>query len=229
MEKQSTNGLKMAMNAVLERSISYWIKKTKVPQELWNLIIKHANDQSVAIDLGCAGGRLCKALMPNVLKVFAIDKCKKILDQTSQLNPEITFLCGDFGKQSTWKKLNKKFDLIVSDCAIRKDYVDLDTLANICNSYLTDRGVVIFRMQALQDMSNIFPAHVRRSLFYNEHEIQNSFKNFELNIDVEFFVQKFSTNKYLAEYLKLINIAEKPESSLLNLSRQYYIVEAQKK
>lgn len=219
----------MATNLVLERSLSYWLKKKKVPQELWGLISKHLNNNKIILDLGCAGARLCRGLEPHCAKVFAIDKSKELLENAAQLNPNISFTCGDFGQQKTWKKLNQKFDLIVSDCAIRKDYVDLYSLADLCHFYLKENGFVIFRMQALQDMSNIFPAHMRKAIFYNEQEIQNSFKNFDLKINLEFYVQKFSTNKYLAEYLKMINIDDKPEASLLNLSRQYYLIEAQKK
>ena len=219
----------MAANLVLERSLSYWLKKKKVPQGLWELLKQSFNPSGTALDLGCAGGRLCKSLVPYFEKVFAIDRSKNLLKNISPLCPEIAFVHGDFGLQKTWKKINQKINLITSDCAVRKDYVDLKTLADLCFENLENSGFVIFRMQGIQDMSNIFAAHVRRSLFYNEQEIKSAFEKFELKIHLECYVQKFSTNNYLKEYLKMININDTPENSLLNLPRHYFIVEARKK
>lgn len=219
----------MAANLVLERSVSYWLKKQKVPQGLWSLLESQFDPNKIVIDLGCAGGRLCKAIAPHFQKTFAIDKDETLIEAASAASDKIDFICGDFGIEKTWKKIGTKFDLIVSDCAIRKDYIEISTLADLCLRYLKPKGSVIFRLQAIQDMSNIFPAHIRRSLFYNEKEIESAFSQFDLKINLEFFVQKFSTNKYLSEYLKLINIQDEPEASLLNLSRQYFIMEAIKK
>lgn len=219
----------MTANLVLERSVSYWLKKQKVPQSLWDIMCPYFNAKNTVVDLGCAGGRVCKALKPYFKKTFAIDKDQNILNTVSDIEQGIKFICGDFGFESTWKKTNTKFDLIVSDCAIRKDYVDIFKLSDLCKKYLNPNGCVILRMQALQDMSNIFPAHIRRNLFYNEKEIESAFIDFDLKLNLDFFVQKFSSNKYLSDYLSMINIQDKPERSLVNLSRQYYVIEAKKK
>jgi SAM-dependent methyltransferase len=203
----------------------YWLRKSKIPTKLWQIIQKNFDPGAIALDLGCAGGRLSKAIKPYFKKCFAIDKSESLLKIAKVNNPEIFYFVGDFGDEKTWLKLGEKFDVIVSDCAVRKDYVEINNLIDICKKNLNKDGRIILRIQCFGDLMDLLDENLSKSLFYNEEEICFAFKNTNFKIFQDFYTQNFSTKEYLLNYLSLINIKafHLPKN---RVKRKYLIVEA---
>jgi 2-polyprenyl-3-methyl-5-hydroxy-6-metoxy-1,4-benzoquinol methylase len=220
MEESTTNGLNIEEQ--------YWLKKTKVPNILQEAIKKHQNKKLIAIDLGCAGGRLTKYIEPLFKKVYGIDLCKSLIEKASASNTSIDFVCGDFGDPDLWGRINESFDVIVSDCAIRKDYVDLNYVADIFINRLSPNGSAILRIQEKSDLSNLLDLKTREKIFFSKQEILKYFSKFEVEIKEENYKQKFSNTKYIEEYLKKINIKKENKNYQLKANRSYILVIAKK-
>lgn len=220
MEKSTTNGL--------SPNEQYWLKKYKVPNILRQEIDKHQNKESVAIDLGCAGGRLTKYIEPLFKKVYGIDLCRNLIEKASESNSSINFVSGDFGDPVSWNKINESFDVIVSDCAIRKDYVDLKCLTEVFIDNLKPNGSVVLRIQEQDDLNNLLNLKIREKIFFSKKEIYKYFSKFEIEIKEENYKQKFSNTKYIDNYLKKININKENKNYQLKANRSYILVIAKK-
>jgi 2-polyprenyl-3-methyl-5-hydroxy-6-metoxy-1,4-benzoquinol methylase len=216
MEKSTTNGL--------SPNEQYWLKKYKVPNILRQEIDKHQNKQSVAIDLGCAGGRLTKYIEPLFKKVYGIDLWESLIEKASESNSSINFVSGDFGDPVSWNKINKSFDVIVSDCAIRKDYVNLSHLSDIFINRLKKGGLAILRIQEKSDLNNLLDLKIREKIFFSKQEIFKYFSKFEIEIKEENYKQNFSNTKYIENYLKKINIKKENKNYQLKANRSYILV-----
>lgn len=208
---------------------NYWFNKTKVPKILWNHLKNFFNDQKIAIDLGCAGGRLAKSLEPHFKHCFAVDKSEDLIKKANLNNSKIFYFNGDFGVDKTWRIMNQSFDLITSDCAIRKDYVLIDKLISICNNYLKDNGHIVFRLQSNNDLRNILQKEIRNKFFYSKNEIISAFNEFKIEFFCENYLQRFSSKEYLESYFKLIDIKENFEFLNQKIYREYFLVSAKKK
>jgi len=207
-----------------EQNDDYWIKKNNVPRSLYQAIKPYFDKELVALDLGCAGARLSRSMRNHFKLIYAVDKSYSLITKSSLINPDINFICGDFGDQRTWKLMNQKFDLIVSDCAIRKDYVSLKILLDLCRDNLNKDGRIILRIQGINDLGNILNKDYRSTIFYSEKELKELafiFQNKE--VQTESYTQKFSNERYLADFLRKIDIHQDISESL-NVIRQYYLV-----
>jgi len=187
----------------------HWTNKSNIPTRLDNLLSPYKDQNLTLLDLGCGAGRFKNHFQ----KIKGIDKSFQSND----------IVQGDFQNENTWKLLNEKFDIIVSNCAIRKDYCpNLKKVVKLCLQYLKPNGVIIFRIQAYEDLSNIIPNDIRKNIFYNKLEIEKVFPNTKLQIDK--YVQKFSSEKYIKEFLRKILINYNGRVSNLYVNRYYYLV-----
>ena len=181
-----------------EQNDDYWIKKNNVPRSLYKAIKVYFDKDLISLDLGCAGARLSRSMKNHFKLIYAVDKSESLVKKSSLINPEINFVCGDFGDQRTWKLMNQRFDLIVSDCAIRKDYVDLKKLLALCRDNLNKDGRIILRIQGVNDLGNILSKDYRSTIFYSEKELKELAGIFKkVEIQTESYTQKFSNEKYL--------------------------------
>ena len=207
-----------------QQNDDYWIKKNNVPRSLYQAIKPYFDKNLISLDLGCAGARLSRSMRNHFKLICAVDRSESLITKSSLINPDINFICVDFGDLRTWKLMNQKFDLIVSDCAIRKDYVNLKYLLGLCRDNLNKDGRIILRIQGINDLGNILNKDYRSTIFYSEKELKeltSLFKNAE--IQIESYVQKFSNEQYLQDFLRKIDIYQE-FSDNTNAVRQYYLV-----
>lgn len=209
-----------------EQNDDYWIKKNNVPRSLYKAIKAYFNKDLVALDLGCAGARLSRSMRSHFKLIYAVDKSESLITRSSLINPDINFICGDFGDIRTWKLMNQKFDLIVSDCAVRKDYIDLKILLDLCRDNLNKDGRIILRVQGVNDLGNILNKDYRSTIFYSEKELKELTSTFEdTEIQTESYTQKFSNEQYLSDFLRKIDIDPSQDiSDKTSAVRQYHLI-----
>ena len=207
-----------------EQNDDYWIKKNNVPRSLYQAIKPYFDKDLAVLDLGCAGARLSRSMRNHFKLIYAIDKSESLITRSSLINPDINFICGDFGDPRTWKLMNQRFDLIVSDCAVRKDYVDLKILLDRCRDNLNKDGKIILRIQGINDLGNILNKDYRSTIFYSEKELKELTSIFkDAKIQTESYTQKFSNEQYLQDFLRKIDI-DQDYSDNINVIRQYYLI-----
>ena len=212
------------MQSVFDQHSKYWLKKSNIPSSMEPELAPYLNKGLKVLDLGCGGGRLAKSLLPYFQSVSGLDGSQELVTQASQENPNISFICGNFQSPSAWKNLGV-FDMIISNCALRKDYCgDPANVFSLCKQHL--KSVLILRIQGVNDLSTVLPLELRNNLFYNEQEIYQALKGFDVKIKHENYHQKFSNESYFRKFLERINIPFKGAVKDLNPIRQYYIVKA---
>lgn len=208
---------------VFSAHADYWLKKQGVPSSLLSVINPYVDLNLTVLDMGCGGGRIAASLIPNFRSVYGVD-VSDLIHKTASKNPEIHFVCGDFLCPKTWKSFGVRFDLIISNCAIRKT-AELEQLSGLCFQYLNPGGGIAFRIQGINDLAEILPASMRQSTLYNQEEIREGFSIFSnLSIVVEQYHQRFSSEEYLRNFLKKIDIPFDGPINRLTPTRHYYIV-----
>ena len=189
--------------------IEYWSSKSKIPAVLWDLIIPYFDQNLKVLDLGCAAGRLVGGISNHFSQAGGIDLSQELIDAARLRFPQVSFCCGDY---HSWD-MEFDPDLLVSDCAIRKDYTDLEKLVK--------GRKFVFRIQGDQDLSEILSKEKRQSLFFSLQEL--SILKFR-KVQEEKYKQKFSSVGYLQQYLSNINIPLSVNQKYLKLSRHYVVV-----
>lgn len=205
-------------------NIGFWLKKQGLPSSLVRPFAKTQHRGHV-LDLGCGGGRLAKSIESFCDKVTAVDKCAELIEhlQNNQNSRStIDFVHGDIQLFSTWKELTYsygEFDLIISNCAIRKDYCSLAFVTNLAKMFLKQGGRLILRIQGQEDLKDLLSEDLRSRLFYSGEEIR-----FYLgNCEVDSFMQKYSSPEYVRKSLKMINIDYDGPITKTNYYRHYYV------
>jgi trans-aconitate methyltransferase len=177
------------------------------------------------LDLGCGGGRIAACFDDAI--VHGLDNSKHLLQEARQKNPQINFICGDFQSPEVWQQI-PPLDLIISNCAIRKDYCpNLADVMRLCHSKLSPNGTLLLRIESVFDMSEVLPKHLRESLFYSNEELIECLKMFKIDIKEEAFRQKFSSVEYMKKFLERIQL-DSINIKCLNPTRRYLIVHAEK-
>ena len=181
------------------------------------------------MDLGCAGGRIAQYLSAHFPQVYAIDRDHQLLEAAAAKSPEIRFVCGDFLLPETWSLMAVSFDLIVANCALRKDYCDIDHIAGFCHQYLNPGGAIIIRVQAFKDLQHLIPWERRSRLFYQKDELREAFSQFRLvGLAEEHYLQKFSTVEYISQFLERTNLPPCDCVDRLEHARCYHLFVATK-
>lgn len=207
---------------IFNQHVQFWLKKNGVPSSMVNIIEEFSGQNLSVLDLGCGGGRLAKALKPAFGRVCGLDRSDVLLEHARAENPDIEFVLGDYQEENVWDQLGT-FDLIVSNCAIRKDYCrDLSFLAYQCRKHLAVGGNVLHRVQVLDDLSSILPLRIRKKLFFSEDEVLDTFGAAEDSF-LDSFRQRFSSEAYLRECLVKIGINYDGPINNLNPFRYYTV------
>lgn len=194
-----------------------WLKKQGIPTGLLSAI-NEVEPRNSALDLGCGGGRIAAELIATYGTVCGIDLDRSLILKAANKHPRIQFICGDFSDVCVWEPLGQ-FDLIICNCAIRKDYCpDLRLLSQHC---LQHGGTIAFRIQGVEDLATVLPETLRRNIFFSKDELQDAFPGF--TIIEEKFHQRFSTEEYFHTFLDRINIPFRGRVDLRPL-RHYYIL-----
>lgn len=210
-------------------NISFWMKKQGLPSSLVRHITALKKLGHV-LDLGCGGGRLAKSIESICDKVTAVDNCEKLISSLRDNQEDrstIDFVYGDFQKIETWQKLTGAyghFDVIISNCSIRKDYCSLWRTIGLCKLFLKPSGRIIARIQGLEDLKYLLPESTRSQLFYSGEEIKMHLGTCE----VDSFMQKYSTPEYVRESLQKINIDYVGPITNTSYCRHYYVVNWEK-
>jgi len=202
---------------------AYWTNKSGMPSALVEWLPPTSGLQ--ILDLGCGGGRIA-ACFENAT-VHGLDNSKHLLQEARQKNPKINFICGDFQSPEVWHQI-PSLDLIISNCAIRKDYCpNLVDVMRLCHSKLSQNGTLLLRIESVFDMSEVLPKYLRESLFYSKEELVECLKMFKIDIKEEAFRQKFSSVEYMKKFLERIQL-DSVNIKCLNPTRRYLIVRAEK-
>jgi predicted TPR repeat methyltransferase len=216
------------LESVFDQEADYWVGKSEkgLPNKLKSAIDPHRGKNLRVLDLGCGGGRLTASLIPD-FQVHGLDYSADLIKRATEENPQATFSCGNFQIPDSWQGL-AEFDIIISNCAIRKDYCsNLSRVAKLCKEHLAKDGKLILRVQAFEDLESILPAGLRQALFYNEREVKQHLSIFgKIKIDHETYKQRFSSEEYLRKFLARINIKYGGSIKDLNPQRHYYIVKS---
>ena len=202
----------------------YWTNKSGIPSAL----VKHIPNLSglQILDLGCAGGRLASSLV-GAAQVYGLDYSAELLKEAQQNFPKIKFIYGDFQSRQSWDMI-PALDLIISNCAIRKDYCpDFQAVAQHCFDKLKIGGNLVLRIESDSDLSDIYPKSIRDTLFYSKSDLLNHLKMFKTSIQDEVFRQKFSSVKYAEQFLVRTQLPS-AKITTLNITRRYYVIRAEK-
>lgn len=210
---------------VFDENKEYWAKKSTIPAALAEIIPDEPDLQ--ILDLGCGGGRIALFLSNKAKAIYGMDYSKELLLEAKKINCKLQPICADFSSKGAWQSL-PQLDLIVSNCAIRKDYCpDLKLITSSCYDRLKNGGKIALRVQSDKDLSEILSSDVR-SLFYSKKEIEDNLRQFKnVSIKEESYKQRFSSIDYLNQFLKRIQLPE-VTTSKLSLFRRYLIISAEK-
>ena len=212
------------LKTTFDKHKEYWINKSGVPSALVDHLPNLFGLQ--ILDLGCAGGRLASSLF-GAEQVYGMDYSFELLEEAQRKFPYVQFVCGDFQSPATWSQI-PYLDLIVSNCAIRKDYCpDFESVAQFCFEKLNSNGRLVLRVESESDLSDIYPKSVRDKLFYSKKDLLNNLSMFKTKIHEEVFKQKFSSAEYLNKFLERTQLP-KGIITTLNQTRRYYIIIAEK-
>lgn len=204
------------MTNVFAENSDYWTYKDGIPSILQGYV-EVLEKRSSALDLGCGGGRLARGLLKYFDSVTGIDCCHDLIKAASELNPEIRYVAGHFNYHKTWIALGL-FDLIISNCAIRKDYCNIKDVIKFTLSHLNPGGVLLLRIQSYNDLATVLPAKNRTMLYAKEELIQFGY------VQSEIFRQNFSSSSYLKESIAKINMSTDNMLYDLRPIRQYYVL-----
>ena len=211
------------MTSIFDQHKAYWTNKSGMPSSL----VEYVTDTSglQILDLGCGGGRLAASFTNST--VYGLDNSAELLREAQQKHPNIKFVCGDFQSPEAWRQI-PSLDMIVSNCAIRKDYCPhLADVMRICFDKLVPGGIMLLRIQSVSDLSEVLPKSTRELLFYSNDELSDCLKSFKWNVKEEAFRQKFSSVEYLKTFLKRTQL-ESEDIKCVNPTRRYNIVYAEK-
>jgi trans-aconitate methyltransferase len=191
-----------------DREAEYWMSKRGIPTALEPAIRPWLDRGLSALDLGCGGGRLAVAIAPQMGRVVGVDAAAELLQQAATAHPSIHFVRGDCLLDATWNALGGPFDLIASNCSIRRDYTpDLHRLAQLCHAHLAPGGGIALRIQGDQDLASLLPQSVRSALLYSKDEVARAFAGFaDLAIATDEYRQRFSGEAYLRTFLARIGL-----------------------
>jgi len=219
---------------VYDANKDYWLKKTKISTRFREMIEAAVSPDSHVLDLGCGGGKLGRFLLPRVAAVTSIDYSEQLVEAAKKALPEIGFVCGDVNDALTWEGINK-IDVAISDVAIRKDGCRLERFLPLLLEKLKEPATLVFRIQADKDLEG----WVRGDVFYSEDEIQEIIGLDGLSLDVESFVQRFSSVDYFKTFLEKIGLSDQSSARLnkhrgqvgghgpVSAPRCYYLIKVQ--
>ena len=179
-----------------------WQHKHDIPSKLAKLIEPYFDQKLTLLDLGCGHGRIGGSVRERFERVIGFDS-------DPATSPDV---CGDYNCSSLWSFIGP-VDVVVSNCAIRKDYTNLTQLAE----RLKGKKIAL-RIQGVDDMENMLPKAKRESLFFSREELQI----LDANIEEEKYTQKFSSLPYVKRFLKKINIDA--NSSVTGVQRRFFLV-----
>ena len=202
----------------------YWTSKSGIPSSL----VEHIPNLSglQILDLGCAGGRLASSLK-DAAQVYGLDYSAELLKEAQQKFPQIKFICGDFQSDHSWGMI-PDLDLIVSNCAIRKDYCpNFQAVIQHCFDKLKPSGTLVLRVESESDLSDVYSKSIRDTLFYSKSDLLKHLKMFKTSIQDEVFRQKFSSIEYAKQFLERTQLPP-AEITTLNITRRYYVIRAEK-
>jgi trans-aconitate methyltransferase len=212
------------LKTTFDKHKEYWTNKSGIPSAL----VEHIPNLSglQILDLGCAGGRLASSLV-GAAEVYGLDYSAELLKQAQQKFPKIKFICGDFQSSQSWSTI-PALDLIVSNCAIRKDYCpDFQAVAKNCFDKLKPGGTLVLRVESDSDLSDIYSKDVRTTLFYSKSDLLNHLSMFKTSIQDEVFRQKFSSIEYAEQFLARTQLPS-AKITTLGITRRYCVIRAEK-
>lgn len=67
---------------------------------------------SRVLDVGCGNGRLYQMLKNKKIDYLGLDFSEKLITEAKMRFPKAKFKVGDLTKETTWRKLNNKFDFV---------------------------------------------------------------------------------------------------------------------
>lgn len=205
---------------VFDEHAAFWLKKAGLPKTL----AQHLTDldgNSRICDLGCGGGRVAASLPGHV---FGIDYSAQLVREAQKAHPDVHFVAGNCQNRETWAGITD-LDLIVSNCAIRKDYTPhLNKLGQCCYESLKTDGTLLFRVQASSDFADILPTATRERLFYSEKELVCGLSMFRWEVKRESYRQGFSSPEYVLEFLKKTQIPPPKQVATLRIRRDYLVL-----
>jgi SAM-dependent methyltransferase len=208
---------------IYNQHAAYWLKKATLRGAFPEAVFANIKNTDVVLDVGCGGGRLCKALYPHVSQTVGVDFAANLLEAAKNESPESTFICGDVEEPAT---LNTApiFDVVISKDAIRKSHCRLDRILYNLRQHQKGRP---FKFIARIQASNDLPQIIDNSALYTMLEIQTCFPvGAELRIEKENFLQGFSSIEYFKLFLERIGLKslKLPTGKNFKLQRSYYIV-----
>jgi trans-aconitate methyltransferase len=198
----------------------YWLKKTKVPPRLLEGCRAFLGGRT--LDLGSAGGRLTAALAEHSRETIGLDLSAELCEQAALRVPQARFIVGDYQDEQIWAALGL-YDLIASDCAIRRDYCrDLPRLADQCRSHLMPGGAVVLRVQGPDDLANVLTPAVRSSLYFTLDNWRGAFPG--AVIEEERYRQRFSSPDYVRTYFARVHLPASAAKSAKFGERHYLLI-----
>jgi SAM-dependent methyltransferase len=196
--------------AVFDRESAYWLAKRGVPDGLLPAIAPYLDRGLSLLDVGCGGGRLASALAPRFARVTGIDSAAGLLEEASRRWPTVRFVAGDCLDEAAWERLGGPFDLIVSNCSIRRDYTpDLPRLAALAWDHLTAGGGIALRIQGRGDLAGIVTDETLDGVLYDRVDLEAAFSGSgwdHLSVTRESYRQRFSSRAYLLAFLERIGL-----------------------
>lgn len=216
--------------SVFDRQSDYWLSKQGLPNGLLEVVEPFLDRGLTALDIGCGGGRLAAALGSRFERMTGLDRAGELLRRAATTWPVVRFVEGDCLDPSVWQRLGGPFDLIVSNCSIRRDYTpDLPHLAALCHANLAPAGGIGLRIQAEGDLKGILPQEIGHRLLYDLGAIEGAFRVFDdLRIVRETYRQRFSSRSYLLAFLERIGLPGDgvvcPRSGAVTVERAAWIV-----
>jgi trans-aconitate methyltransferase len=209
---------------VFDQHSEYWTKKSGLPKGLRRLL-PPLTEQSKSCDVGCAGGRIAGSL-PGI--VYGIDYSQELLKEAQRRYPGVSFIVGDFQKPQTWSGIID-LDLIISNCAIRKDYsAHLEHLGACWHEALAENGTILLRVQNVTDLSDILSKSARERLFYDEGELLAGLNMFRWTVEKESYRQFFSTPGYVLEFLQKTQLPLPNKVTTQRIRRDYLVLKGEK-
>jgi len=204
----------------------YWLKKSKISPRFLELIIPSLQHTDTVVDIGCGNGRLAGALRPFVSKCVGIDYSHSLVAKAQAKHCLVNFEHGDVCDKRTWHGL-PKFDVAVSNVAIRRDGCALDKLL----PYIKHCRQLFFKIQLQGDMLD----WANTSPLYHPTEIGYYLEPyFDLEIEIESYTQGFSDADYFRLFLQRINLIpnnaqlDTAPAGRLYIPRTYALVSARR-
>ena len=204
----------------------YWVKKSGIPCAFLEWLPNPSKLQ--ILDLGCGGGRIASSLITEDNAVYGIDSSVELLERARNACPKLMVFAGDFQNQAVWERI-PPLDLIISNCAIRKDYCpQISNIMQFCHAKLKTGGLLLLRVEIVPDLSEVLPKSLRETLFYSNDCLTESLKIFSnVKVKQDSYRQKFSSAEYMKTFLERIQI-DVEKINCLNPVRCYSVICAKK-